>query len=146
MKKFRFPLERLLELKRRELEAVEGEIQRLEAREASSRRRAASLESDGAEVRSDLSKRSEQTGADLRTRHEWMETLGREAVAAIRAAQLLDGQAAPLRTKAVELRREVKLIEELRAKRLQKYEYERSREEEALATELFLARHGRGTH
>jgi hypothetical protein len=143
MKAFHFPLERVLSLRRTQLELEDARFRQSAAALAAIDRARAEL--GAAAVAADLEVRSAASiaGADLAALDEFHRHVrsqeqmlaGRRAE---RARELAAQQAAML-----EARRRYRLLERLRERRLAEWKTENDRELEQVAAESYLARWGR---
>jgi flagellar export protein FliJ len=140
MKRFRFPLEAALRLRRRKVEAAEAALAEIEARRTAALRKAVELETQSAAVRESIGNRGALRGSDLRLADGASQGLLLQARFSRETARRLDRDAAAARKALVQARREVETLERLRERALQEWRQAAGREEEALAAELFLAR------
>ena len=143
MKRFRFAPEALLGLGRRKLERAEADLVAIEGRRQASLARADALERQSAEVRQGIALTSRIRGADLRLADASAQSLLRAAQESRRAARAAESGVAQASQAVVEARRNVEALESLRERHLAAWRREADKEEEALAAELYLARHRR---
>lgn len=140
MKRFRFRLQALLDLKRRRLEELEAHIARIESRRASSNARAARAKQEAAELRAEVVQGERIDVRELRAVAAWATHLDDDAQAAVEAARRLGYEAQDALARRISLQREVDALEKLRDRALAEHRRAQDLEEEAVATELFLAR------
>lgn len=143
MKRFRFPLDALLALRRRKLEKFDAELAALEQRKAASLRRAAELERRSAETRASVQVAARIRGSDLRRIDASAQAMLQQAAESRQAANNLERELAKARQALLHARREVETLDNLRERGLQEWRRAADREDEALAAELYLARHNR---
>ena len=140
MKRFRFPLEAALGLRRRKLEAAEAALAAVEARRAAALDQALSLETKSAAIRDSIGKAGPLRGLDVRQADSASQDLLLQAKLRRGDAARLEREAAEARKAVLAARREAEALERLREQALQQWRAAAGREEEALAAELFLAR------
>jgi flagellar biosynthesis chaperone FliJ len=139
MKKFRFPLARVLELRQRELEAAQSRVAALRRRRDSLEAEAARLESERREVGMQTVAKLILTGRELAAVNGYVGELDRRRRLSIAAARQIQAQEIAAVQAAVEARRKVRLLEIVESKRRRTHRAAFDREQEALVAELFLA-------
>jgi hypothetical protein len=144
MKRFRFPADSLLGIRRNALQGLEGALAAAEAQLAEALRRAQDLERQSCAARESIERGKSLRGADLRLAAAASEAMLLQARASYAAAAALERDAAEARRKVLRARREVETLERLREKSLSEWRHAVQLEEEALAGELFLVRLPRG--
>jgi flagellar export protein FliJ len=140
MKRFRFPLDTLLALRRRKLEKHEAELAALQRRHAAYLQTAADLERRSAEARASIPAQASIRGADLRLIDASSQAMLEQAQASRESAGLLARDLAQARQAVLSARRNAEALEKLREQGLEQWRRAAAREEEALAAELYLAR------
>ena len=140
MKRFRFPADSLLGIRRHALQGLEGALAAIEARRAEALRRAQDFELQSRSARESIEGGKLLRGADVRLAAAVSETMLLQACASHAAAAALERDAAAARRKVLRARRAVETLERLREKSLSEWRHAARLEEEALAGELFLAR------
>ena len=143
MKRFRFPLETLLTLRRRKLETLEAELGALQRRRQASLEHAAALEQKSVEARESIGAEGAIRGADLRLIDASSQAMLKQAEASREVARRLERELAEGRTAVLQARREAEALEKLRERSLGHWRRAAAHEEEALAAELYLARRRR---
>jgi flagellar FliJ protein len=140
MKPFRFPLDRVLEWRREELETEQAALRALHAeRERLQARRRWLEESLEAERRALVASATVESQA-LEALESWKVWVRGEFQRLGSLAQELERRIAVQRFKTLEAQRKVKLLERLREKAFQRWTAELNRELENFAAEAYLAR------
>ncbi len=140
MKPFRFPLERVLEWRREELETEQAALKALHAeKERTHSQRRSLVENLEAEQRALVASPSVSSQA-LAALESWKGWVRGEIRRLESYLQELDRRIGWQRHKTLEAQRRVKLLERLREKAHRKWKAELDRELEAFAAEAFLAR------
>jgi hypothetical protein len=145
MSRFHFPLQKALELRRKQLEIEEAHYKQQLAAVADLDRRRHETRASGAGAEADVRRRNAVTGWDLdslgrfrvRIRNEEARIAGDREAAAQKAAEQQESM--------LEARRRCRLLERLRERRLKDWEAARDREVEELANDSFLAQWNRRT-
>lgn len=145
MARFRFPLERVLELRRSQLEMEEMRFREAAAGVAELDRMRAELNAAGARAESQVREWSPVSGEDLAALGNFRLRIKQkerdiEGMRAQRLRHLAEREASLL-----EARRRCRLLERLRERRLEEWRAASDREMEAMAAELYLAGRSRGT-
>jgi hypothetical protein len=143
---FRFPLERVLEWRRTQLEMEEIRFREAAAALAELDRMRADLRAAAMKAESQVREWSPVSGADLAALGHFrlrIEQKGRdiEGMRAQRLRRLAEREAALL-----EARRRCRLLERLKERRMQEWQAATDRQMEAMAAELYLAGHSRRAH
>ena len=144
MKRFSFPLEKVLSFRRRQLDLAESNLKRTLQQESILASHAVALEDEALACRGAATGREETDGAALRLTGEYVEALDERRTLTLEAKRKLEGQRRQQMARLVEVRRYVKLLEKLRAKRLRIHQRDLDRQIEAETAELHLAKWGRG--
>ena len=140
MKAFRFPLERVLEWRTRQVEIEEAKLQSLAAEREALRRRAADLESELEEAgRSVVAMRS-PASEELFALDRYHRYAVSERVRLAAAAHDCEKRMAGQRDRVAEARRRQELLEHLRQRRRAEWQAAFDREQDNLAAELHLAK------
>jgi len=143
MTSFRFRLERVLELRRTQLEVEEAGYRERAAELAALDRSRAEVEAAGIRAEIEVREWSPVSGHELAALGSFrLHVRAREADLAVRrmaCVRKLDEQ----RKAMLEARRRCRLLERLRERRLEEWQAESNRELEELAAESYLARWGR---
>lgn len=134
MKRFAFPLDRVLRIRRLEMERVEAHLSELSFRAANQRR------DEAAECGRQLIEQSDLRGADFHATRHWLSRLEDERTQAIDNSEKLSEQHRQKMTELVEARRKLKLLETLRERKHNAHRLEVSRHLEAQASEFHLAK------
>ena len=144
MKSFLFPLEKALELRRRQLELEEAKHKRQAAAVAAIDRRRAEVEASGAGAEMEVRRWRPIESGDLMALGNFRLKVKAEESALARhrldAAQKLAEQ----HREMLEARRRHRLLERLKERRLEEWTKERDRELDEIAAESYLARWSRG--
>jgi hypothetical protein len=143
MKRFRFAPDALLALRHRKLERLEAELAGLRGRREAALRRAADLERQSLEAREAIQIAVRLRGADLRLADASSASLLQLAREARAGARGLEPEIANAGQAVLRARRGVEALEALRERNLLEWRRAGDREEEALAAELYMARHRR---
>jgi hypothetical protein len=140
MTPFRFPLEKVLEWRRRELEREEQKLKRAFTAITDLDRRHAELEDSRIGEETHLRQRGPLDGLDLAALDQFRRRLKRQQkeLAAARADCLQKAESQ--RLVMLQARRRCRLLERLRERRLLDWEQARDHELETLASEAYLAR------
>lgn len=143
MKRFSFPLERVLEY-RRQLEEIEiGRLHLLIAERQRLLDQAGRLGREAQRVRTEPISRPILPALELRRGYEYAESLRRSRESTLARAEVADQQRRAQLQVVIEARRNTRLLELLRAKRLRRHARLADRQQETLAGELYLAALGR---
>ncbi|MBI1356856.1 MAG: hypothetical protein GC160_21160 [Acidobacteria bacterium] len=140
MKPFRFSLERILDLRRRRLEEAEAEMARALAEVRATAERAAAIDHESALLDEGLRSNASWKGRDLAAGDAWRHKLTDQRRVVEAEGRRRQSHVEELRRKLTAARIDLRALESLRDRRLADWRRELSREEEALAGELFLAR------
>lgn len=145
MKKFRFPLEKLLNYRRGRLASEQARLERLLAEQAALQRRRAALEREERLVMESLRRLRVLTSEDLSSAAGFRRYAAAEAVRLLSEAGELASRIEARKNAVLAARREVEVLERLREKRLQDWRSEIDRETERQVAELVVARWSRTT-
>ena len=143
MKRFRFPLEALLAIRQRKLGKLEAEVGALQRKRMETLESAAALEQRSAEARESIGGQHVMRGADLRLIDASSQAMLEQAHASREQARRLEHELVEGRKAVLQARRDAEMLEKLRERDLEEWRREVDREEEALASELHLARRTR---
>jgi hypothetical protein len=143
MKRFVFPLDRVLRFRRTEMERVEGRVSELAFRAHHQRSTAEEKRSEALSSGAQLAARRELHGSDFHVTSNWVQRMEAERVAALAAAERLVQQHRQALDELIEARRKVRLLETLRRRKLSAHELSQARRLEAQASEFYLARQRR---
>ena len=139
MTRFHFPLEKVLDFRRLQLEAEEAKLEALHSERLALAAESAHLESETTKTRLSLmvtgvAEAQDLVASDLYLRHLFA---GKKRL----AARLEDwkARADKQQTAIVEARRRVRLLEKLEERKLREWQAGADREQENLASELYLA-------
>src|SRR5713101_4380302 len=140
MTRFHFPLEKVRDFRRRQLEVEEAKLEALHTERQALVAESAHLESEAAQTRVSLmvtgvADAQDLVASDLYLRHL---SAGKKRL----AARVADWQAraAKQQQAIVEARRRVRLLEKLENRKLREWQKGVDREQENLASELYLAK------
>ena len=139
MKRFSFPLDRVLEFRRQIQELESGKLQALAAQRGRLLDRAGEIHQQARFIRAESVSCRTAFAGELQHAHEYVQALGRARETALAQADSVERQRKQQMTVVIEARRNTRLLELLRAKRLRRHAAMAAREQEALAGELFLA-------
>jgi len=144
MARFQFSLDKVLRWRVLELAAEEAKLKRLVQQEQHLQARRAAMSLHRTEVAESPGTMSDVTGTDLRSVTVYGLRLRREAE--ILALELMKCQRelAAQRKNYNEAKRRARLLEELKERKLEEWNYEQGRLLEELASESFLANWNRG--
>ena len=140
MRRFHFTLAKVLDFRRRQLELEEAKFEALHSERRSLEAESSRLEGEVLQTRQSLmvtgfAESQDLVSADLYLRHLSEETKRH----ALRVAEW-QARASKQQQLVVEARRRVRLIEKLEERQLRDWKAAADREQENLASELFLAR------
>ena len=143
MRSFRFPLERVrhwrqgqLDLEIARLEQLIGELNRMEAQRAEMRRRLTEAE---AVVQHAAAAGQQVDAGRLRDLDDFRHYTAREEARIVTAEAEVQHRITQQRQAVVRARREVRLLDRLRQRAWEKWDYEYQRETEQTASDLHLA-------
>jgi flagellar export protein FliJ len=140
MKKFRFPLERLLNYRRGRLAAEQARLERLVAEQAALERRRAALEHEERFVMESLRRLPVITASDLNAAEGFRRFAAAECVRLLSEAGMLASRIEAQKNAVLSARREVEILERLREKRLHDWRSEVDKDMEQQVAELVVAR------
>jgi hypothetical protein len=138
MKPFSFPLQRALDLRRREFDQAQERLLRVVQEQASVEQLAQQRRQQSNQALQDLAASPELRGLDLRMALNWMQRLEHERRDALAKARRLDQARSAALGEALQARRKVKLLEKLRLRKHAAHERKGAREQESLAAESYL--------
>ncbi len=144
MKKFRFPLERLLNYRRSRLAAEQARLERLLAELAGLEQQRAALEREERMVSDSLRCLPELTSDQLAAVAAFRRFAAQEAVRLAEEATAAASRVAAQRESVLSARREVEVLEKLRERRLHDWRREVDQETERQTAELVVARWAMG--
>src|SRR5262245_9081993 len=131
MKAFRFRLDRVLDWRRTELEMEETRLKQLRAASVALDREKAALESSRETAGRDLLERASVYGADLQLLSGFNLAVKRQCTRLDEKRREADTAAAAQQQKLLEARRRLRLLENLRERRLAEWTYQTERQMEA---------------
>lgn len=140
MKRFRFPLDRVLHFRRLEMERIEAHLSELAFRAHNERQTADDRRAQAVESGRQLAIQAELRGTDFQVTRHWLERLETERNNALEASEKLLQQHHEALAELVEARRKVRLLEMLRRRKLAAHELQTTKQLEAQATEFYLAK------
>jgi hypothetical protein len=140
MKRFVFPLDRVLRFRRFEMERVEAHLNELAFRAHSERRTAEERRAEALQSGQQLAVRRELRGTDFQITRHWRDRLEAERNKALAASEKLVQQHREVLADLIEARRKVKLLETLRRHKLEAHELGIARHLETQASEFYLAK------
>lgn len=143
MKRFSFPLARVLDYRRQAEDLERGRLEALVARHQRLIARAGEDARRSREVRSEPLTRTLVASVDLQRAWAYADLLERSRVEALAEAACIEQQVRAQRAVVLEARRARRLLEILREKKLARHARLEARDQESLAGELHLARLGR---
>jgi flagellar export protein FliJ len=139
MSAFRFPLQKVLELRRRQLELAEAQYQQRAAALAALDHARAETEAAGASANREVRRWNPIAGQDLSALDRFRLRLKSESVRIAARREDAARQTAEQRAAMLEARRRSRLLEKLKERRLAEWKTARDRELEELAGDSFLA-------
>jgi len=140
MKRFVFPLDRVLRFRRLEMERVEAHLSELAFRAQNERQTAAERRAEALQSGHQLAARRELHGADFRIIRHWLDRLEAERNRSLEASEKLLQKHHEVLGELIEARRKVKLLEILRQRKLDAHELGVARQLETQASESYLAK------
>ena len=140
MKRFRFPLDRVLQIRRRQEELERTRLETLTAERLRLERRALELEVESRQSRAGCGLGPGLPAWELRAAHDYSLALDRAREQTLRLSSQVGQQRSVQLHVLVRARRNVQLLEHLRQKQLADYHSRLDREQENFAAEIFLAR------
>lgn len=146
MKSYRFRLQRLLDLRRRTLEASEAELARALAEARATDERAAALAREAATLAQQAASKSSWAGREMIAAERWVAALGEKRRQALATGDSCRARIGNLRQKLQEARVGVRVLETLDERRRREWRRASDLEEETTASELYLARWMRKNH
>lgn len=140
MRVFRFPLEKVLDWRRTQLEVAEAELRKRAAALAAVDRERALVEAAAVAAEIEVRRASSVDGAELAALDEFRRHVhSQERMLAARRAEC-ERRAAAQEAAMLEARRRCRLLERLRERRWSEWKAEADRELEQVAAESYLAR------
>jgi len=140
MKKFRFPLQRLLHYRRSRLAGEQALLERLMAEQAALEHRRAALEREERMVNESIRRLPVLDSGQLEAVAAFRRFAAAEAVRLAEEAASASARIASQREAVLSARREVEVLEKLRERRLRDWRLELDREMEKQTAELVVAR------
>ncbi len=140
MRAFSFPLERVLAVRRLQLDIAEAGLRETLARKSYLQQRGRALEQQARELMDETARLPVTTGAALRSTDAYVERLGRERLHASATERKLEQDRHGQLSAVVEARRQVRLLETLRSKKLLRYAKATARLQESEVAELHLGK------
>lgn len=145
MKPFRFTLQRVLDLRSSRLEEEERKLAALEREWNSLDEEIQRIERSRQEAGLNGAHIERVSGHELRAMVDYKAKLTRDQVLLMQKKAVCAQRMAKQREDYLAARRECRLLEKLRSKQLAEWELESGREQDRLASELYLARWKGGT-
>lgn len=143
MKRFRFSLESVLRWRRNRLEQEQLRLQGLLAERATIQQRIRDCESQRRQAEQTVLRAALIQPQELAALEAYRRWLRQQRARLEQAASDCEARIAAQREVVLEARRELRLIEKLKERRLTEWEAEAARELEGLAAETYLAQWGR---
>ena len=140
MKRFSFSLDRVLDLRRHELEVAEARLQTIQSKREQARQGAASLEQQFLAFSDESLRVQITTGSELRAAEGYLEGLRLGRRTQLQQEQTLDAERQSEVGRVMEARRKLRLIEKLREKKERQHLAAADRQIESEAAELYLAK------
>lgn len=140
MKRFSFPLDRVLHWRKLEAERERAALQQLLVERERIQNQIAELRRNREDSRRSVAHARTLRAAEVATLHNWQTRVVRDIDQAIAGESKLTERIRLQHATLTEAERKVRLLEHLREKRLSEWKTEVAREEEAFAAEAFLAR------
>ena len=140
MRAFAFPLERVLAVRRLQLDIVEAGLKETLARKSYLRQRGRALEQQSRQLLDETARLPLTTGAALRSTDTYVERLARERLHASATERKLEQDRRDQLSAVVEARRRVRLLETLRSKKLRRHAKATARLQESEVAELHLGK------
>ena len=140
MRRFVFPLDRVLRFRRLEMERVEARLSELAFQAQSERRTADERRVQALDSGRELLGQPNLSGADFRVTGHWLKRLEAERNRALETSAKLIAQHYQARGELIDARRKVKLLESLRARKLRAHSQGVAKQLEAQASEFYLAK------
>ncbi|MBS1858436.1 MAG: hypothetical protein JST11_23905 [Acidobacteria bacterium] len=143
MKSFRFPLEKALEWRRKQLELEEARFRRQAAAVAALDRERAETEAAGIRAEIQVRQWGSVAGSDLAALDHFRLRVKNDEARIARDRAAAAAELAVRQESMLEARRRATLLERLRERRYKEWEAERDRELDEIAAESYLARWSR---
>lgn len=143
MKKYRFRLQRLLDLRQRTLDAAEVDLARVLAEASAFDQRAAALDQEARAMAERSAGKTSWPAKEMAAAEVWREAVVRQRRTVLASGQACRARILGLRKKVQAARVGVRVLESLDERRRSEWRNEIDLQEEALASELFLARWNR---
>ncbi len=140
MKRFSFALDRVLRIRRLEMEHVEARLSELSFHAKTQRQTADQRHEEALDSGRRLLEQPDLRGADFHTARHWLARLESERTRTIDNSRKLAEQHREKMGELIEARRKVKLLETLREKKHAAHRLENARQLEAQACEFYLAK------
>ena len=140
MRAFSFPLERVLAVRRLQLDIAEAGLKETLTRKSYFRQRGRALEQQSRQLLDETARLPTTTGAALRSANSYVERLGRERLHASATERKLEQDRRDQLSAVVEARRRVRLLETLRSKKLRRHAKATARLQESEVAELHVAK------
>jgi flagellar export protein FliJ len=140
MRRFTFPLDRVLRLRRLEMERVEAHLSELSFHAQTRRRTAEERREQAVESGQRLLEQTNLRGVDFQITRHWLARLEAERIIAMQSFEKLSQQHRQALASLVEARRKVKLLETLRERKHNAHKLDAAKQLEAQASEFFLAK------
>jgi len=140
VRRFSFPLDRVLDLRRHELQTAQAKLGEIQRAQLQSRLQADSLREEIAQRSDEVALARVITGDSLRRRGAYLVRLTRNREKELAAGQAWEQKRQEQAQRVVEIRRQVKLLELLRSRKHAAHLAAIDRERENQASEFFLAK------
>jgi len=136
---FHFTLERVLRWRSLQLAAEQAKLDRLVSEQLRLRALQASLSAEKSQLIASLGSMPDLRGDDFRAAASYSESLVRQSERLIDRITQCEKSLAEQRTKYRAAKQRCRLLEELKARRLEEWRYEQAAQLESLASESYLA-------
>lgn len=140
MKKFKFPLDRALDWRRTQAQIAESQLQRLYAELRTAEHRLRETEQAREQAQRQLLAGGSATGSELAALDRYRKAAAEECVRLAKAVGEINRRVQAQLQTVLGKRRDVKLLEHLRADKLQQWNAELDREIDREASELHMAK------
>ena len=145
MKRFQFPLQRVLEWRSLHMRSAEEQLTRLQEEHAGLVHRENSLRAAELKAEMGLLKLPTMDGSDLQSLGAFQLRIRSERAQLLEARAKCQAEIVKQRTRVLIARRDFKVVEKLKERRLQSWTYLTDREIENTAAEAYLSRWARPT-
>jgi flagellar export protein FliJ len=140
MERFRFSLARVLDWRRQQQQCEEEALAALLAERHALDQARQDVDREASRLRAEPREDGSHLAAELAAAAGYRQVLRRKAAQLLRESEQCAARIAAQRARLLEARRRVRLLERLEAAQRRQWETALSREQETLATDLYLAR------